>query len=386
MDTKKKIHILQLVEGFNLGGAERKLLELVKCMDHDRFKIVVCSLGLQVTKKTIRDEFEKLKDKGVEVIEIPRKHRIDVSLIHKLITLVKHHKIDIIMTTLFYADIMGVIVGKLTQVKAVFTWEASPTSEWLIPRRLISYRLLIRWCDKIISVSQDTANFLINKRGVNPDKITVIHYGVDLNKYYIGNGFAVREKLGIGEKDEVIGVVSRLHHQKGHAVLIEASSDIIKRYPRTKFLIIGDGDYRSALENMVARKKLNKNYIFLGSRDDIPELLQAIDIFTLPSYSEGLPNVVLEAMASQKPIVATSVGGIKEAVVNRVTGLLVPPKDSDSLGNALCELLGNPAEALEFGKKSRKRAEEIFSLGKQIESFENLFENYYEKKAQGVKL
>ncbi|MEJ2629120.1 MAG: glycosyltransferase [bacterium] len=165
MNTKRKIHILQLLEGFNLGGAERKLLELVNCMDQDRFKTVVCSLGLQVTRKSIRDEFEQLRDKGVVVIEIPRKHRLDVSLIYKLVKLVKRYKIDIIMTNLFYADIMGALVGKLTRVKAVFTWEASPTSEWLIPRRLISYRLLIRWCDKIISVSQDTANFLIKKEG-----------------------------------------------------------------------------------------------------------------------------------------------------------------------------------------------------------------------------
>ena len=379
MKTKRKICILQLLEGFNLGGAERKLLELVRCMDKDRFKTVVCSLGLQVTRKSIRDEFEQLRDKGVEVIEIPRKHRLDVSLIYKLVKLVKRYKIDIIMTNLFYADIMGALVGKLTRVKAVFTWEASPNSEWLIPRRLISYRLLIRWCDKIISVSQDTANFLVNKRGVNPDKITVIPYGVDLDKYYLGNGHTVRRKLGLNDKNKVIGVVSRLHPQKGHAVLIEASSDIIKKYPQTKFLIIGDGSYRSTLESLVKRKKLKEHYIFLGSRDDIPELLQAIDIFTLPSYSEGLPNVVLEAMATQKPVVATSVGGIKEAVVNKETGLLVPPQDPVSLGEALGELLENPEEALEFGKKSRKRAEEYFSLKSQVESFENLFEHYYKK-------
>ncbi|MFO7889392.1 MAG: glycosyltransferase [bacterium] len=383
IDNKKKIKVLQLVEGFNLGGAEKKLLELVQRMNPDCFQTVVCSLGLVGPSGTIANEFRQLRQYGVDVIEIPRKHRIDFSLILKLVTLVKNRRIDIIMTNLFYADIMGIIVGRLGKVKAVFTWEATPSSEWLIPRRLLSYRALIPWCDKIIAVSQATAEFLIKKRKINPDKIKVIPYGVDLTKYNNKNGYAVRKELGLSKGDKTIGTIGRLHQLKGHKYLIEASAKIIKQYPQIKFIIIGEGEYRSRLENLVSKHKLDKYYKFLGFRDDIPELLQAIDIFTLPSLTEGLPNVVLEAMASRKPIVATPVGGIKEAVIDGITGILVPPKDYEGLSKALCYFLENPDKAVEFGRKGRERVEELFSLQNQIKSFENIYKNYFNKSLRG---
>ena len=118
MNERRKINVLQLVEGFSLGGAEGKLLELVKCLDPNRFRIVVCGLGLEGPSGTIREEFEKLKDYGIEVIKIPRKYRIDFSLIYKLVNLIRNYRIDIIMTTLFYADVVGSIIGKLGKVKA----------------------------------------------------------------------------------------------------------------------------------------------------------------------------------------------------------------------------------------------------------------------------
>lgn len=380
MNTNKKINILQLVEGFGLGGAEMKLLELIKCMDPERFRTVVCSLGLG---ETISEEFEKLRNYGVEVVEIPRKHRIDPGLIYRLVKLIKSRRIDVIMTTLFYADIMGPIIGKAGKVKAVFSWETISSPEWLIPRRLISYRAAIRWCDKVISVSRATADFLIEKRGVHPDKIKIIPYGVNLEKYKDGSSNGVRKKLGLSEKDKIIGMVGRLRPQKGHVYLIDAAAEVVKKYPKVKFLLVGDGDLRSDLEKKVKQNRLIENFIFLGSRDDVPDLLKIMDIFTLPSLFEGLPNVILEAMASKKPIVATPVDGTKEAVINGETGILVPPKDPMSLSKALCDLLENPEKASNFGEKSRKRVEELFSLEKQVSSFENLYENYYNKNIRG---
>ncbi len=377
--TNRKINVFQLVEGFGLGGAEKKLLELVKRMDKNRFRTVVCSLGLQGTSGNISEDFMKLRNFGIEVLEIPRKHRIDIGLIYTLIKLIKSRRIDVIMTTLYYADIMGAVTGKLGDVKAVFFWETISSPEWLLPRRLISYRAAIKWCDKVISVSKRTADFLVEERKIYPDKIKIIPYGVDLKKYSNGNSHMVRRKLKINEKDKIIGMVGRLVTQKGHVYLIDAATSIVKRYPNLKFLIVGDGNLRSVLEKKVKDNQLSNNFIFLGARNDVPDLLKAIDIFTLPSLFEGLPNVVLEAMASKKPVVATSVDGTKEAVINGKTGILVPPRDPDSLSKALCDLLDNPQRALDFGKKSRKRVEEYFSLEKQVKSFEDLYENYFIK-------
>jgi len=378
-DVNRKINVFQLVEGFGLGGAEKKLLELVKRMDRKRFRTVICSLGLEGSSGNISEDFKKLKEHGIEVLEIPRKHRIDIDLLYKLIQIIKSRQIDVIMTTLYYADIMGAVTGTIGGVKAVFFWETISSPEWLVPRRLISYRAAAKLCDKVISVSQRTADFLVEDRKISPDKIKIIPYGVDLEKYNNGNDNKIRRQLNIKAKDKIIGMVGRLVVQKGHIYLIEASERIVKKYPDVKFLIIGEGELRSDLEKRVRDRQLDDNFIFLGSRDDVPDLLKVIDIFTLPSLFEGLPNVVLEAMASGKPIVATAVDGTREAVIHGQTGVLVPPKDPEQLTEALCDLLDNPQKALDYGEKSRKRAEEYFSLEQQVKSFENLYENYFLK-------
>lgn len=381
-NINRKINVFQLVEGFGLGGAEKKLLELVKRMDRKRFRTVICSLGLEGSSGNISEDFERLKEYGIEVFEIPRKHRIDIDLINKLLHIIKSRRIDVIMTTLYYADIMGALTGKLGGVKAVFFWETISSPEWLVPRRLISYRAAAKLCDKIVSVSKRTADFLIEDRKIHPDKIEIIPYGVDLKKYSNGNDNKIRKKLNIKAKEKIIGMVGRLVTQKGHVYLIDAAEETVKKHPDVKFLIIGEGELRADLEKRVKNSNLENNFIFLGSRDDVPDLLKAIDIFTLPSLFEGLPNVILEAMASAKPIVATSVDGTKEAVKNGETGILVPPKDPQKLSEALCELLDNPQRALDYGKKSRRRVEKYFSLEQQVKSFENLYEHYFIKSVR----
>ena len=370
---KRKINVLQLVEGFSLGGAEKKLLELVKCMDQTSFNTTICSLGLG---DEIQEEFEKLSELGINVMVLPRKRRIDFGLFFRIVRLIRTLDIDVIMTTLFYADVIGPLAGKFAGVKAIFSWETISAPEWLIMRRLWPYMFAIRFCNRVISVSRATAQFLVEKRGVPSNRIMIIPYGVDLSKYHIGTEKGILKQLGIRKKDPVIGMVGRLHPQKGHQYLVEAAKDIVLKYPNTRFLIIGDGKLRNELEKKVKAEHLEDNILFLGFRDDVAELLRAVDIFTLPSLYEGLPNVALEAMACGKPVVATPADGSKEAVIDGETGLLVPMKDSRRLCEALSYFIENPEIAREFGRRGRKRVEKEFSLETQIKRFEDLYRSY----------
>jgi len=376
MSHRKKINVLQLVEGFSLGGAEKKLMELVKCMDSNRFQTVVCSLGLG---NEIEDEFKQLRKLGVKVVVIPRRRRIDLALITRIADLIRTNKIDIIMTTLFYADVLGALSGKITGVKAIFSWETTPSPDWLLKRRLWAYRFAVRFCKYVVAVSQSTARFLIERRGVPAEKVVVIPYGVDLRKYATGDSLKVRRELGLTKDNQVIGMIARFHPVKGHIYLINAAKEIVKEFPKVKFVFVGDGDLRSELEECVRTRNLDKNFVFLGYRSDIPDVIKAFDIFVLPSLYEGFPNVVLEAMASGKPVVATAVNGTEEAVVEGKTGFLVPPKDSNSLAEILLYLLKNPAKAKKLAQNGRKWAEEHFSLEKQVKSFEQLYENFYDR-------
>ena len=373
MENKKKINILQLIEGFHLGGAEKKLLELVQHLNASKFRTTVCSLNIG---NEIQDEFSKLKDSGITVEVIPRKRKIDIGLILKVASYIRSRHIDVIMTTLFYADVVGFIAGRLAGVKASFSWETISAPEWLYKHRLWAYRFAVRYCTKVIAVSQATAQFLIERRGVDPKKVIIIPYGVDLDVFHIKSDSNIKQTLGIDQKKFVIGTVGRLHPQKGHVYLIEAAQEIVNKKPDTFFVVVGDGKLRDFLENEVKNRNLHRYFYFTGFRNDIPQLLQCFDIFVLPSLYEGLPNVVLEAMATGKPVVATYVDGNKEAVIDGKTGILLPPKDSSGFVNALLHLMEHPDLAKKMGENGRKRVEEHFSLKKQVETFESLFEQF----------
>jgi glycosyltransferase involved in cell wall biosynthesis len=368
--ARRKIRVLQLLEGFGLGGAEKKVWELVFHMDRSRFETVVCSIGIH---EGIQEHFENL---GVKVIVIRRRHQFDFTLLYRLWRMIRSERIDIIMSTLFYADMMAALVGKCAGAKGVFSWETVSSPEWLIPRRLYPYRAAVRLLDKVIAVSHATAQWLVQKRGVPADRIQVIPYGVDLDLYHDGDAKAIRKSLGIPANSPVIGMVGRFVHQKGHCYLVDAAEQVIKKIPRVQFVLIGDGPLRLEIEQHVRDKSLQKNFIFPGLRHDVPELLRCFDVFVLPSLYEGLPNVVLEAMAASKPIVATPVDGTKEVVVPGETGLLVPPRQPAPLAQALIDLIDDPQRAKKLGANGRVRVEKEFSLKTQIMQFETLFEQF----------
>ena len=370
MSANGKINVLQVIEGLSWGGAESKLLELIACMDSDRFSTTVCSLGMG---ERIRDRFDQL---GVKFVPLTRRRRIDPKLIWDVAKLVRQEKIDVVMTTLFYADVVGSLARAISPVKAVFSWETISAPEWLLTRRLLAYRFAMRFCTKVISVSETTAKWLVEKRGLPRNKVIVIPYGVNLKQFSVGRDPKLKAKLGIPKASPVLGTVARLHSQKGHRYLIEAAKSIVKDFPKVRFVLVGDGDLRRELEEQVGAADLTGNFIFLGFREDVRELLKMFDIFVLPSLYEGLPNVVLEAMATGLPVVATSVDGTPELIVNGKTGYLVAAKQPQPLAAKIKALLSDTKLAQQFGRQGRKRVEENFSLEKQVNDFQDLYEKY----------
>ncbi len=366
-----KIKVLQLVEGFNFGGAETKLLELVKHMDKDRFETTVVSLGLG---NEIEDKFHSELD--CNVMTFQRQKQFDFKLLARVRNFIRDEKIDVVMTTLFYADVLGAMAGKSGGAKGVFSWETISSPKWLVPHRLWSYRYAIRNTDKVISVSKATASWLVEKRKVNPGKVMIIPYGVNLDKFNPAIKSVTRESIGLTDDDIVIGQVSRLNEQKGHCYLIDAAPDIIATQPNVKFVLVGDGPLRSQLTQQIVANGVEDHFILLGFRQDVPEILPLFDVFTLPSLYEGLPNVVLEAMACGLPVVATPVDGTKEAVIDQETGLLVPVGEVRQLADNLLHVISDHDLKLKLGHAGRMRVEDEFSLDGQVKKFENLYQEY----------
>lgn len=371
MSANGKINVLQLVEGMNWGGAETKLVELIAHMDRDRFNTTVCSLGMG---DRIKDKFDEL---GIPFVSLARRGRIDPSLILEVRKLIRQRQIDVVMTTLFYADVVGALASAISPNKAVFSWETISAPEWLLTHRLWAYRFAMRFCSKVVSVSNATADWLVEKRGLARDKVTVIPYGVDLDLFQDGvENQALKRQLGFNADDMLVGVVARLHPQKGHRYFIDAARLIANEFANARFVLIGDGDLREDLEKQVADAGLTKVFSFLGFRNDVRDLLSTLDVFVLPSLYEGLPNVILEAMATSLPVVATAVDGSVELVDNGKTGFLVEPKQPQALSEAISELLRNESLRKSCGVAGRKKVEQEFSLSQQVRNFQDLYESY----------
>lgn len=376
-ENKRKINLLHIVNGFAIGGGELKLLELVKNLVEkraDKYTVTVCSVG---QGGTLQPEFERL---GIKVFVIEKKHKFDISQVFKVCRIIKQEQIDLVQTTLFYADVIGALAAKLTGVDAVISWDTvshPPDSHETRLRHKLSYQLCMRFVKRIVAVSEGVKRYLIEDRKIASKKIVIIHYGIDLSLFKSRNGFLDKRKrseLGLPDHKIVIGTVARLEIQKGHRYLIAAAPGIINKFSNVVFVFAGDGTLRQELETQVNELGLQENFRFLGFRKDVKELLFAFDVFVLPSLFEGLPNVILEAMASGRPIVATAVDGTPELIEHNETGLLVPPKSPHALQEQILNLLENEEKGSKLGRQAKEMAKQKFSFDQQFRKFEEVYD------------
>jgi glycosyltransferase involved in cell wall biosynthesis len=184
----------------------------------------------------------------------------------------------------------------------------------------------------------------------------------------------LRYELGLNSDDQIVGTVGSLYPVKGHRFLIAAVPAIVEACPKARFLLIGRGDEENRLKDQVKSLGVERHVSFLGLRQDISKLLSIMDIFVLPSLSEGLSVATLEAMASALPVVATRVGGNPELIVNEETGMLVPSQDSEALAKAVSALLRDGTRARLFGQSGRARVEQRFHMDMMVNEYRNLYE------------
>ncbi len=367
-----KINMLQLVNGFAIGGGEMKVLELVQRLDKDRYHITVCSVG---QGGPLEAEFRKAAPR-VEIFE--KKFSFDVTLVKKVARLMKEQRIDLVQTTLFYADVIGAYAAALAKVPVVISWEAvTGPFRWY---HSWSYQLAMQKIDRVVAVSEDIRQRVIRERNLPPEKVVTIHYGVDLTRFAPQDQHLRREEIGVSDDHLVLGTVARFDHPKGHKYLVAAAPAIVQQFPNVRFVLVGDGPLRQQIEQQIEASGVKDHFVLLGFRRDITQLLGLFDLFILPSLSEGLPNAVLEAMACSNPVVATAVNGVVEVVDHGKTGLLVPPADPDRLAAAVIELLSSPARLKQMGQQGRERVAMFFSVEQQISKFEALYQSLYEQK------
>ena len=249
--------------------------------------------------------------------------------------------------------------------------------KWVVTRRM-DYPELRNWytgylynrrVDGVVAISQTIRDLLI-RAGVEPEKIRLIHSGIDPGRYEREPGTLVDNRA-----EKVVGCLARLEERKGHRFLLEAAADLKARGLKLKYRFAGDGPLRVQLEQLTERLGLQEEVCFLGFVANTAEFLATIDLFAMPSLSEGLGVAALEAMAAGKTVIATKVGGLAESVLDGVTGILVPPKDPAALVQAIAQFVQAPALAEEMGKQGRARVIQHFTLTQMAQHNESF---YYE--------
>jgi len=245
----------------------------------------------------------------------------------------------------------------------------------------IAYKLFGRFFSAVIAVSNSVKKEVLRLGWFPEGKIFVIHNGIDARKYANENKNIqmLKVKIGIKTNHRVVGIVANLWRVKGIQYFIEAASIVSKQNSEVEFMIIGDdvgepGHRITELKDLAKGLNVGKKIHFMGKQDDIIDLMSIFDIGVVASLSEGFSNVILEYMASSKPVVVTDVGGNREAVLHYETGLIVPPGNPHELARAICLILENRNIALEFASAGKRRVEVEFSLKKMVKNYGKLFE------------
>jgi glycosyltransferase involved in cell wall biosynthesis len=232
------------------------------------------------------------------------------------------------------------------------------------------------WGEKVIAISQQVKEHLVNDFEVKENKIALISNGIDTQRFA---PFSPQERrkavveLGLSG-GPVVGIIARLSDVKGHQYLIEAMKIVLEAFPHAQLLIVGEGKMKQELNDIVERLGIKKNVSFVASMSDTRKALAVMDVFVLPSLKEGLGLALMEAMASGVSVVGSDIGGIQSLIINNFNGLLVGPKDVQGLAAAILELLKEPEKRGAFAREARALILEKFSSEKMVLETERIYQ------------
>jgi glycosyltransferase involved in cell wall biosynthesis len=368
-----KPKLLRIITWLPVGGIEKRLVRVLSLL-RNKYDITVCC---------IRDKqgaYENdLKDIGIRVRKIHMKSRLDPVGLYRLYKFMKNEKFDIVHTHMYRSNTPGRIAAKFAGIPVIIA-NLHNIDTWKTKKHFLVDRMLSRYTDKIIAVSDAVKEFNIKNSGIDPGKFATIYNGIDIEEFNKDFDYQTKRKeLGV-EKDELlVGIFARLYPQKGHKHFLEAASKINEIIVNVKFMVVGEGPLESELKEQAMQLGIRGKVIFTGLRHDIPELLNIIDVSTLSSFKEGFSNIILESMAAGKPVVATDVGGNREAVINRKTGFIVPPANIDKLANAIIKILDNKQLRIDMGRKAREHVAK-FSIQQMACQTDNLYKTSLAKK------
>jgi glycosyltransferase involved in cell wall biosynthesis len=365
--------VAHFIDSDTFGGGEQVVLTLLAGLDAERWSPLLLHHDTPGTSRLVSEA----KRLGIPCRPVPRLSRQSIATTFVPFT----RELKALNTAILHVHLNwplacrhAVRAAKLARVPVVATCHLYSGLVGL--RSWLEQKVHAALIDRYVAVSHEVSKRLCQDLGVPSHKVRLVQNGIRVSGFDRRADPSLRALLTEGLERPIVFTPARLHPQKGHVHLLEAA----RLVPDALFVIAGAGPEREHLEAHAGRLGLVSRVRFLGHRQDIPELLAMCDLFVLPSLYEGLPLTVLEAMAAEKPVVATAIGGTDEAVVHGVTGLLVPPGNSKELAAAIQVLLSDKALARRFAEAGRARVVQQFSSETMVHGVAKVYEELWENR------
>ena len=366
------INILHITFDMNIGGTEQVIRNLVEGLDKNKFhSSLLCIDG------AIGPWGKELEAKGYPVHCLKRVPGFDRQLIKDIRYLLDVHDVDILHCHQYTPYIYGFFGSLFKHKPVIFTEHGRFYPDVSSFKRRLINPLLQFWTAAITAISKATKDALVEYENFSSSKIDVIYNGIVDTK--IEASEQLKQDLNIAKTDIVLGTISRLDSIKNHPMMIRAFAKSQNQHSNIKLLIVGDGPERQATERLVAKLGMQEQIILTGFQPNPQRYLALMDVFLLPSFSEGTSMTLLEAMCFGKPSIATAVGGTPEILENDVTGLLVSNNDESGLVQAINRILTNGELRYQLGQNARKAYSKRFTVSTMSSQYEALYTRLFRK-------
>ena len=364
----RPLHVCHLLLSLEPGGLENGVVNVVNGLDPAEFRSSVCCLR-QV------GEFAARIRGATEIVALGLRPGNDWRMPLELARLLRALRVDIVHTRNAEPFFYGMVAARLAGVPVVIHSEHGRTFPEK-PLRARVQRWLLSGASAAFCVSERLKEDLVRELGVSPERFEVIHNGVDIERFRSARCSGERRPADVGV---VIGSVGRLAAVKNYPLLLEALARL-PALPPARLLLVGEGAERPSLQALAAKLGLAGRVQFAGHRDDVPQALREMDVFVLPSTSEGMSNTLLEAMAAGVATVASDAGGNSEIIVSEVSGLLFPSADVAALAAQLGRLIGDPALRGRLARAAAARVKVEFSIEAMIRRYEQLYQRVWSQR------
>lgn len=361
-----QIHVLHVTYDMNIGGTEQVIRNLVEGLPSESYKSsILCIDG------SIGPWGEELAKKGIRHHCFKRQPGLDFSVIKRIQKLIKAEAIDIVHCHQYTPYIYGLFGAFFTRTPVIFTEHGRFYPDTSSMKRRVLNPILQLRTNAITAISKATAKALEEFENFNLTKINVIYNGIIDNAS--PPDLSLKQSLNIEPDDIVLGTISRLDTIKNQTMMLRAFKKATSLHPNIKLLIVGDGPLKQELHALTQELDLSDVVIFTGFQSNPQSYLAIIDVFLLPSLSEGTSMTLLEAMSFSKPSIATSVGGTPEIITHNTTGVLIDNEDELGLVNAIDHLVKDPHARTTYGINARQEYERSFTIKSMSDQYQSLY-------------